>query len=79
VIPKNVKNLVLCGYWNHIIIFHLGGKTLDFKKVLIHFSFRFNKGVDRTLIYPDPTQTQQQYQSFIKHLGFGFFKALDHT
>ena len=32
-----------------------------------------------TLIYPDPTHTQQQHQPFIKHLGFGFFKALDHS
>jgi len=33
--------------------------------------------VDHTLFYPDPTQTQQQHQPFIKHLGFGFFKAVD--
>jgi len=59
------------------VVFHLVGKILNFKKVLIHISFRFNKGVDHTLFYPDPTQTQQQHQPFIKHLGFGFFKALD--
>jgi len=35
--------------------------------------------VNHTLFYPDPTQTQQQHQPFIKHLGFGFFKALDHS
>jgi len=61
------------------VVFHLVGKTLNFKKVLIHISFRFNKGVDHTLFYPDPTQPQQQHQPFIKHLGFGFFKALDHS
>jgi len=61
------------------VIFHLVRKTSIFKKVLIHISFRFNKGVDYTLIYPDPTHTQQQLQSFIKHLGFGFFKAFDHS
>jgi len=59
------------------VVFHLVGKTLNFKKVLIHISFRFNKGVDHALFYPDPTQTQQQHQPFIKHLEFGFFKALD--
>jgi len=61
------------------VVFHLFGKTLDFKKVLNHISFRFNKGVNHILFYPDPTQTQQQQQPFIKHLGFGFFKALDHS
>jgi len=61
------------------VVFHLVGKTLDFKKVLNHISFRFNKGVDRILFYPDPTQQQQQPQPFNKHLGFGFFKALDHS
>jgi len=55
------------------VIFHLVGKTFNFKKVLIHISFRFN-----TFIYPNLTHTQQQHQPFIKHLGFGFFKALDH-
>ena len=39
------------------VAFHLVGKTLDFEKVLIHISFRFNKWVNHTLIYPDPTQT----------------------
>jgi len=61
------------------VVFHLVGKTLNLKKVLIYISFIFNKGVDHTLIYPDLTQTHQQHQSFIKHLGFGFFKALDHS
>jgi len=62
------------------VVFHLVGKTLDFIKVLNHISFRFNKGVDHILFYPDPTQTQQQqHQPFIKHLGFRFFKALDHS
>jgi len=58
-------------------VFHLVGKTLDFKKGFK--SLRFNKGVDHTLFFPDPTQTQQQHQPFIKHLGFGFFKAHDHS
>jgi len=53
-------------------------KHLISKKVLNHINFRFNKGVDHILFYPDPTQTQQQHQPFIKHLGFGFFKAHDH-
>jgi len=61
------------------VIFHLVGKTSNLKKVSFHMSFRFNKRVDHTLIYPDPTHTQQQHQPFIKHLGFGFFKALDHS
>jgi len=61
------------------VVFHLVGKTLDFKTVLNHISFRFNKGVDQILFYPDPSQTQQQHQPFIKHNGFGFFKALDHS
>jgi len=61
------------------VVFHLVGKTLVFKKVFNHISFRFNKGVDHTLFYPDLTQTQQQHQPFIKHLGFGFFKTLDHS
>jgi len=61
------------------VLFHLVGKTLDFKKVLNHISFRFFKGVDHIPIYPDPSQTQQQHQSFIKHFGFGFFKALNHS
>lgn len=39
----------------------------------------FKQVVDYTLIYPDPTHTKQQHQPFIKHLGFGFFKALDHS
>jgi len=43
------------------VVFHLVGKTLDFKKVLNHISFRFNKGVDHILLYPDPTQTHQQH------------------
>ena len=60
-------------------VFHLVGKTFNFKKVSIHISFRFNKRVDHTLFYPDPTHTQQQHQPFIKHLGFGFFRALDHS
>jgi len=62
-----------------VFFFHLVGKTLDFKKVFNHISFRFNKGVDHSLFYLDPTQTQQQHQPFIKHLGFGFFKAHDHS
>jgi len=61
------------------VVFHLVGKTLDFKKVLNHIIFRFNKGMDHILFYPDPTQKQQQHQPFIKHLGFGFFKALYHS
>jgi len=61
------------------VVFHLVEKTLDLKKVLNHISFRFNKGVNHTLFYPDSTQTQQQHQPFIKHLEFGFFKAHDHT
>jgi len=61
------------------VVFHLVGKTFNFKKDSIHISFRFNKRVDHTLIYPNPTHTQQQHQPFIKHLGFGFFKALDHS
>jgi len=61
------------------VFFHFVGKTLDFKKVFNHISFRFNKGVDHTLFYPDPTQTQQQHQPFITHLGFRFFKALNHS
>ena len=61
------------------VIFHLVGKTHDFKKVFNHISFRFNKGVDHTLFYPDPTHTKQQHQPFIKHLGFGFFKEHDHS
>jgi len=61
------------------VVFHLVRKTSIFKKVLIHINFRFNKGVDYTLIYPDPSDTQQQLQPFIKHLGFGFFKALDRS
>jgi len=61
------------------VVFHLVGKTLDFKAILNHISFRFNKGVDHILFYPDPSQTQQQHQPFIKHFGFGFFKALDHS
>jgi len=40
------------------VVFQLVGKILDFKKVLIYISFRFNKGMDHTLFYPDPTQTQ---------------------
>jgi len=43
------------------VVFHLFGKTLDIKKVLNHISFRFNKGVDHILFYPDPTQKQQQH------------------
>jgi len=61
------------------VVFHLVGKTLDLKKDLNNISFRFNKGVDHILFYPDPTQTQQQHQPFIKDLGFDFFKALDHS
>jgi len=61
------------------VVFHLVGKTLDFKMVLNHISFRFNKGVDHILFYLDPTQAHQQHQPFIKHFGFGFFKALDHS
>jgi len=61
------------------VVFHLVEKTLDLKKVLNHISFRFNKGVDHILLYPDPTQTQQQHQPSIKHFGFEFFKALDHS
>jgi len=34
------------------VVFHLVGKTLDFKKVLNHISFRFNKRVDHILILP---------------------------
>jgi len=59
------------------VVFHLVVKTLYFKKDLKHIRFRFNKGVDYKLNYPDPTQTQQQHQPFIKHIEFGFFKALD--
>jgi len=63
------------------IVFHLVGKKLDFKKVLNHINFRFSKGVDHILFYPDPTHKQQQHQHqpFIKHFGFGFFKALNHS
>jgi len=43
------------------VVFHLVGKTLDFKKVLNHISFRFNKEVDHILFYPNPSQTQQQH------------------
>jgi len=52
------------------VVFHLVGKTLDFKKVLNHISFRFNKRVDYIQFYPDPTQALQQHQFFIKHFGF---------
>ena len=34
-IPKNVKNLVLCGYWNHI-------------KYLPHIEFAYNRVVHKT-------------------------------
>jgi len=61
------------------VVFHLVGKALDFKKVLNHISFRFNKVVDDILFYPDPTQTQQQHQPFVKNFGFEFFKALDNS
>ena len=37
------------------VVFALVRKTSISKMVLIHISFRFNKGVDYTLIYPDPT------------------------
>jgi len=56
------------------VVFHLVVKILYFKKDLKHISFRFNKGVNYKLNYPDPTQTQQQHQPFIKDIGFGFFK-----
>jgi len=58
------------------VVFHLVGKTLDFKKVLYHISFRFNKGVDHILFYPDPTQKQQQHQPFTKHLDLDSSKHL---
>jgi len=61
------------------VVFYLVGKTLDFKKVLNHISFRYNKRVDHILFYPDPSQTQQQHHPFIKHFGFGFYKALDYS
>jgi len=43
------------------VVFHLVGKTSNLKKVSIDISFRFNKRMDHTLIYPDPTHTQQQH------------------
>jgi len=61
------------------VVFPLVEKHSILKKVSIHISFRFNKRVDYPLIYPDPTHIQQQHRPFIKHLGFGFFKALDHS
>jgi len=61
------------------VVFHLVVKTLYFKKDLKHIRFRLNKGVDYKLNYPDPTQTQQQHQPFIKHIGYVFFKALDQS
>jgi len=72
------NTLPLGNHTKSIDLEHLRTHNKGFKKVLIHISFRFNNGMDQTLFYPDPTQTQQQYQPFVKHLGFGFFKALDH-
>jgi len=37
------------------VVFHLVGKTLDFKKVLNYINFRFNKGVDHILFYQNPS------------------------
>jgi len=39
------------------VVFHLVRKTSIFKTVLNHISFRFNKGVDYTLIQIPPTQS----------------------
>jgi len=75
---KHLRTKQLVDSTKQQVVFHLVGKTFNFKKVLIHISFSFNKRLDHTLIYPDPTHTQQQHQPFIKHLGFGFFKTLDH-
>jgi len=58
------------------VVFHLVEKTLDFKKVLNHISFKFNKGVDHIPFYSDPTQKQQQHQSFFKHLNLDSSKHL---
>ena len=76
---KHLRTKQLVDSTNQQVVFHLVWKTFNFKKVLIHINFRFNKRVDHTLIYLDLTHTQQQHQSFIKHLGFGFFKSLDHS
>jgi len=38
------------------VVFHLVGKNTLFSKRLNHISFRFNKGVDHILLYPDPSQ-----------------------
>jgi len=61
------------------VVFHLVEKHSILKRFSNQISSGFKQGEDYTLIYPDPTHTQQQHQPFIKHLGFGFFKALDHS
>jgi len=68
---KNLRTKQLVDSTKQQVVFHLVKKTFNFKKVLIHISFRFNKRVDYTLIYPDPTHTQQQHQPLMKHLEFG--------
>ena len=48
------------------VVFHLVGKTLNFKKVLNHISFRFNKGVDHTILprsHPNTTTTPEFHQT----------------
>jgi len=46
------------------VVFHLVGKTSILRKISIHISFRFNKRVDYTLIYPDPTHTAAATPAF---------------
>ena len=52
---------------------------LRMSRIILYMASGITSWVDYKLNYPDPTQTQQQHQPFIKHIGFGFFKALDHS
>ena len=54
-------------------------KHLNSKKVLKHISFRFNKEWITLLNYPDPTPNTTTIPTLHQTLGFGFFKALDHS
>jgi len=47
--------------------------------VLKHISFRFNKECITLLNYPDPTPNTTASLALHQTLGFGFFKALDHS
>jgi len=58
------------------VVFHL---SFRFKKVLKHISFRFNNEWITILSYPDPTPNTTATPAWHQTLGFGYFKALDHS